>query len=68
MKVVQLFSLLKFSLKTDHVLKSVLFLISGRLLRSLGDFVDVFGAQLRKANDPAGGCQAPAALLVLAAL
>ena len=27
-----------------------------------------FGAQQRKANVPTGGCQAPAALLVLAAL
>ena len=33
------------------VLKYVLLVISGRLRRSLDVFVDVFGAQLRKAND-----------------
>ena len=33
-----------------------------------GSLFHTFGAQLRKANDPTGGCQAPGALLVLAAL
>ena len=42
-------------------------MISGRLRRFPDVFVDIFGAQLRKANDPAGGCQAPAVLLLLAA-
>ena len=44
-----------------------IFLIFGRLRRYPGIFVGIFGAQLRKANDPTGGCQAPAALLLLAA-
>ena len=43
-------------------------MIFSRLRRSPGIFVDIFGAQLRKANVPTGGCQAPAALLLLAAL
>ena len=55
-------------------------MISSRLQRLPDVFVIIFGAQLRKANEyldmvrstlpffPTGGCQAPAALLVLAAL